>query len=80
LKFYTICEISFSHLLRSDGPPQAAGKVCRDIKELEINYASVGVPRLGRGTTLLKFGCRVVSIKIAGINISRGEKRFTLFS
>jgi len=27
----------------------------------------------------LKFGCGVVSIKIAGINISRGEKRFTRF-
>jgi hypothetical protein len=35
-------------------------------------------PRRGEGTTLLKFGRGVVSIKIAGINISRGEKRFTL--
>jgi len=38
-----------------------------------------GAPRREGEATLLKFGCGVVSIKIAGINISRGEKRFTRF-
>lgn len=37
-------------------------------------------PRREGGATLLKFGRGVVSIKIAGINISLGEKRFTLTS
>lgn len=37
-------------------------------------------PGDGGRATLLKFGCEVVSIKIAGINISRGEKRLALSS
>lgn len=57
-----------------------AGKVCRDGKKKTGNQlCEPGAPRREGGATLLKFGCGVVSIKIAGINISRGEKRFTRF-
>lgn len=48
-------------------------------KKTGNQLCELGVPRRGGGATLLKFGCGVVSIKIAGINISRGEKRFTRF-
>lgn len=84
---YAMCKIPFlrSYVLfygtkRREFRRGTVGKVCRDGKKKTGNQlCELGAPRRGGGATLLKFGCGVVSIKIAGINISRGEKRFTRF-
>lgn len=79
----TFLQILHSFCRKAASEPRrgtTAGKVCRDGKKKTGNQlCEPSVPRSGGRATLLKFGCGVVSIKIAGINISRGEKRFTRF-
>lgn len=84
---YAMCKIPFlrSYVLfygakRRVSPRDGWKSLSRWSKKKTGNQlCELGVPRRGGGATLLKFGCGVVSIKIAGINISRGEKRFTRF-
>lgn len=82
-----MCEIpsfrSYILFTAQSGVSLAEGRlekfVAMEKKKTGNQLCEPSVPRRGGGATLLKFGCGVVSIKIAGINISRGEKRFTRF-